>query len=104
MCRVASCASRSRWRHAFAPLVDAGGLQILTGDADVGARLCTHPAVDALHLTGSHHTYESVVFGPGPAGAAGPGDVERPATGRLDEPGEEQDSERSVARGGVLHG
>ncbi len=59
------------WRHAFAPLVDAGGLQILTGDADVGARLCTHPAVDALHLTGSHHTYESVVFGPGPAGAAG---------------------------------
>jgi acyl-CoA reductase-like NAD-dependent aldehyde dehydrogenase len=57
------------WRETFAPLVQAGALQILTGDAAVGARLCTHPAVDAIHMTGSHHTYEAVVFGPGATGA-----------------------------------
>ncbi|MBM4280933.1 MAG: aldehyde dehydrogenase family protein [Deltaproteobacteria bacterium] len=58
------------WRAAFAPLVDAGALRILTGDAGVGARLCTHPDVDAVHMTGSHHTYEAVVFGRGAEGAA----------------------------------
>jgi acyl-CoA reductase-like NAD-dependent aldehyde dehydrogenase len=75
------------WRETFAPLVHAGGLQILTGDAAVGARLCTHPAVDAIHMTGSHHTYEAVVFGPGAVGAErkarGIVDNKRPVTAEL---------------------
>lgn len=56
------------WREAFAPLIEAGCLRVVTGDASVGARLCTHPAVDAVHMTGSHHTYEAVAFGGGGAG------------------------------------
>ena len=57
------------WQQTFAPLVNTGCLAIITGDASAGARLCTHPDVDAVHMTGSHHTHDAVVFGPGPAGA-----------------------------------
>lgn len=58
------------WQGTFAPLVEAGCLRIITGDARVGARLCTHPLVDAVHMTGSHHTYSAVAFGPGQGGEA----------------------------------
>ena len=51
------------WLHTFAPLIDAGCLAIVTGDAHVGAHLCTHPDVDTVHMTGSHHTHGVVATG-----------------------------------------
>jgi len=62
---------------AMAPLVDAGVLRIVHGDAVQGGYLAHHPGVDELHITGSDRTYEAIVFGGGPDGA------ERK---RLDEP------------------
>lgn len=50
------------------PLVLRGFLRIVAGGADEGAYLCAHPAVDAIHLTGSDKTFEAIVFGPGAAG------------------------------------
>lgn len=58
------------WREALAPLVDAGALALIGGDADVGARLCTHDDVDVLHMTGSHRTHDAIVYGTGPEGEA----------------------------------
>lgn len=54
--------------EAFRPLWDAGALRVLYGGPDVGERLCTQPAVDEIHLTGSDRTYEAVVFGTGEEG------------------------------------
>jgi hypothetical protein len=56
------------WQEALAPLVEAGAVSLLGGDADVGARLCSHVDVQQLHMTGSHHTHDAIVFGVGPEG------------------------------------
>jgi len=58
------------WREALAPLIDAGALALIDGDAEVGARLCTHDHVDVIHMTGSHRTHDAVVFGTGAEGEA----------------------------------
>jgi acyl-CoA reductase-like NAD-dependent aldehyde dehydrogenase len=51
------------WREAFSTLIAAGFLEIVTGGADVGDALCTHPRVDAIHLTGSDRTHDAIVWG-----------------------------------------
>jgi len=48
---------------AFAPLVARGFMAFAYGGADVGAYLTAHPAVDALHVTGSYETHEAIVWG-----------------------------------------
>jgi acyl-CoA reductase-like NAD-dependent aldehyde dehydrogenase len=53
---------------ALAPLVRAGLVRIVHGDAAEGAYLAGHPGVDTLHVTGSDRTYEAIVFGTGPDG------------------------------------
>ncbi len=53
----------------FLPLVEAGYLRIVYGDAAEGAYLCDHPGVDEIHITGSDQTVEAIAFGPGAAGA-----------------------------------
>jgi acyl-CoA reductase-like NAD-dependent aldehyde dehydrogenase len=58
------------WQRAFRALVEGGFLRIVTGDAAAGAYLAGHPDVGHIHLTGSDKTFEAVVFGPGPDGAA----------------------------------
>ena len=58
------------WQRAFRALVQAGFLRIVTGDAAAGAYLAGHPDVGHIHMTGSDKTFEAVVFGPGPDGAA----------------------------------
>ena len=55
---------------AFKPLVDAGFLRIVSGGAGTGRELVRHPGVDEIHVTGSDRTYEAIVFGDGPEGAA----------------------------------
>jgi hypothetical protein len=55
--------------RGFRPLVEGGFLRIVYGGAEEGAYLCEHPAVDAIHVTGSDKTYEAIVFGSGDEGA-----------------------------------
>jgi acyl-CoA reductase-like NAD-dependent aldehyde dehydrogenase len=52
----------------FQSLISRGYLRVLYGGAEQGAYLSSHPSVDELHMTGSHHTYEAIVFGPGEEG------------------------------------
>ena len=54
----------------LAPFIREGVLRIVTGDAVQGAYLASHPGVDTLHITGSDRTYDAIVFGTGPEGAA----------------------------------
>jgi len=54
----------------FSSLVDEGFVRIAVGGADVGAYLCAHPGVDAIHLTGGERTHDAIVFGAGPDGEA----------------------------------
>ncbi len=53
---------------ALAPLVRAGLLRVVHGDAAEGAHLAHHPGVDTLHVTGSDRTYDAIVFGTGHEG------------------------------------
>ncbi len=53
---------------ALAPLVRAGLVRVVYGDAAEGGHLAHHPLVDTLHVTGSDRTYEAIVFGAGPEG------------------------------------
>jgi acyl-CoA reductase-like NAD-dependent aldehyde dehydrogenase len=75
------------WERSLRALVEGGFLRIVRGDAAVGAYLVGHPEVGHIHLTGSDKTFEAVVFGPGPDGAArqarGPRVVEVPVTAEL---------------------
>lgn len=48
---------------ALKPLREAGFLALAQGGADVGSYLCHHPLVDAIHITGSHHTHDAIVWG-----------------------------------------
>ncbi len=49
--------------QAFKPLIEDGFCQIVYGGAELGRYLCQHPAVDTLHITGSHHTHNAILWG-----------------------------------------
>jgi hypothetical protein len=44
-------------------LIQAGWLQLVYGGSDLGAYLCHHPQVQTVHITGSHHTHDAIVWG-----------------------------------------
>jgi aldehyde dehydrogenase (NAD(P)+) len=46
--------------RAFAPFVEAGRLSFVSGDAEVGARLCADDASDEIHVTGSAATFAAI--------------------------------------------
>jgi aldehyde dehydrogenase (NAD(P)+) len=48
------------FEDALAPLVTGGYLRFAYGGADVGRYLCTHPAVDEIHITGGQATYDAI--------------------------------------------
>lgn len=48
---------------ALEPIIRAGFLELAYGGAEVGAYLSAHPAVDAIHVTGSFATHEAIVWG-----------------------------------------
>jgi len=54
--------------RAFVPLIQRGALRIVKGDADVGAWLCQHPAVDSIHITGAGASHDAIVWGVGEEG------------------------------------
>ncbi len=49
--------------QAFDSLIQAGWLQIVYGDAQVGEYLCQHSQVETIHITGSHRTHDAIVWG-----------------------------------------
>lgn len=51
------------FRRAFAPLIDMGVLEIVTGGVDAGRYLCAHALVQSIHLTGSDRTHDAIVWG-----------------------------------------
>jgi len=51
------------FERAFAPLINASLLRILTGGADVGEALVVNEAVDAVHITGSVATHDAIAWG-----------------------------------------
>jgi acyl-CoA reductase-like NAD-dependent aldehyde dehydrogenase len=54
------------FERAFRPLVGGGFLRIVYGGADVGGYAALHPAIDDVHITGSIHSHESIVWGSDP--------------------------------------
>ena len=64
--------------QAFAPLLEAGCVRVVSGDAAVGARATQHDLVDAVHITGSVAAHEAIIWGADPA--------ERERRKRADEP------------------
>lgn len=50
-------------RQAYAPLVEAGYVEIVYGATKEGAFLSNHDLVKSIHLTGSTATYDAVVWG-----------------------------------------
>ena len=57
----------SVFQRAFAPLIRAQLLHILTGGAEVGHALIHHPAIESVHITGSAATHDAIVWGSTPA-------------------------------------
>ncbi|HEY8105470.1 MAG TPA: hypothetical protein VIE46_05135, partial [Gemmatimonadales bacterium] len=49
---------------AFAEPIRRGFLQVAYGEGDEGAYLIGHPGIDEIHLTGSDHTYDRIMWGP----------------------------------------
>ena len=56
--------------ESFRALIDPGFLRVVYGGASEGAYLCNHPQIDEIHITGSDKTFDAIVFGGGPEGAA----------------------------------
>ena len=48
----------------FGPLIRDGYLAFVYGGGDVGEYLTHHDAVQAIHITGSAHTHDLIVYGP----------------------------------------
>ncbi len=48
---------------AFAPLIERGFVAITEGDRDLGEALIAHDTVDAVHITGSRHSHDAIVWG-----------------------------------------
>lgn len=51
---------------ALHPLIQAGFLAVVYGDAELGGYLCQHAQIEAIHITGSHHTHDAIVWGSTP--------------------------------------
>ena len=49
--------------QAFAPLIDLGVVLITEGDHELGGALMSHELIDRVHLTGSRHTHDAIVWG-----------------------------------------
>lgn len=52
------------FERALAPLIEPGYLRVIYGGADVGAAAVSHEVVDEVHITGSIHSHDHIVWGP----------------------------------------
>lgn len=75
------------FQKIFKPFIDLGVVEIITGGAEVGGALAHHAGVAAVHMTGSEHTHDAIVWGPGAEGsaakAAGTPRLTKPITSEL---------------------
>src|SRR4051812_1465436 len=75
------------FERVFAPFIDLGVVQIVTGGAEVGSALAHHPGVAAVHMTGSEATHDAIVWGPPAerqaAKAAGAPRLDKPMSSEL---------------------
>ena len=97
--------------EGFRALVEPGYLRVVYGGAAAeGAYLCQHPLVEEIHITGSDKTFDAIVFGTGPEGAArkasGQPLLTKPISGELGnvEPGDRRAGAVERARPGVSGG
>ncbi|HEX5275223.1 MAG TPA: aldehyde dehydrogenase family protein [Candidatus Rubrimentiphilum sp.] len=51
---------RPVFEQALAPLIEAGKLRFVSGDAQLGAQLCTDNMIDEIHVTGSAATFAAI--------------------------------------------
>jgi acyl-CoA reductase-like NAD-dependent aldehyde dehydrogenase len=49
---------------AFKPFIDRGFMRVVYGAGDVGKYLVDHDGVHDVHITGSNHTHDLIVWGP----------------------------------------
>jgi acyl-CoA reductase-like NAD-dependent aldehyde dehydrogenase len=49
------------------PFITDGFVTVVYGDSAIGSYLCQHPAIDNVHITGSHHTHDAIVWGATPS-------------------------------------
>lgn len=56
--------------NALRPLIVRDALRIVRGGADVGAYLCAHPSISAIHITGAAASHDAIVWGAGAEGVA----------------------------------
>lgn len=54
---------RPVYERSFRSLISAGFLQLVEGDGEIGKQLINDPGVDEVHITGSHHTHDAIVWG-----------------------------------------
>ncbi len=52
------------FERALQPLIDHGCLRIVYGGEDVGAAAVCHRLTDEVHITGSIHSHDRIVWGP----------------------------------------
>lgn len=52
------------FQRLFARLIDQGLVRIIYGGADVGAAAVDHGSIDEVHITGSIHSHDAIVWGP----------------------------------------
>ena len=75
------------FRRIFAPFIELGVVEIVTGAAATGAALANHSGVAAVHMTGSEATHDAIVWGTGEsqvaAKAAGTPRLDKPMTSEL---------------------
>lgn len=50
--------------RGFKPFIDRGFLRVVYGGGDTGKYLVEHPIVEDIHITGSNHTHDMIVWGP----------------------------------------
>jgi hypothetical protein len=50
---------------AFKPLIEANVLRIVRGGSETGQQLINHPIAQSIHITGSNHTHDCIVWGHG---------------------------------------
>ncbi|MCB1041709.1 MAG: aldehyde dehydrogenase family protein [Acidobacteria bacterium] len=53
----------------FKQLIDMGALRLVYGGVAEGQHLCYHPDIHEIHVTGSNHTHDAIVYGVGEEGA-----------------------------------
>ena len=50
-------------KQAYAPFIELGVLLVVEGDHELGGALIAHETVDTVHITGSGHTHDTIVWG-----------------------------------------